>query len=127
MQCEALTIKNKQCKNNVINNARCCVHHNDKETCQICLNIICNNYFLICGHVFHKKCINRWFKNSYENNTCPICREHIHHFIHIDLHKILDSCKNYDFFKLILDITPYYNNKETFKTKIIELFSFDDI
>lgn len=27
-----------------------------------------------CSHVFHRKCIKKWYKSVYEGNTCPCCR-----------------------------------------------------
>lgn len=46
--------------------------HIPKKKCTICLEED-NECFdtLVCGHEFHLKCINRWFKI---NNTCPLCR-----------------------------------------------------
>jgi hypothetical protein len=45
----------------------------DKE-CGICLeNFKKNEYVrtLSCSHYFHKKCVDKWFKNTM---TCPSCR-----------------------------------------------------
>ena len=45
--------------------------------CSICLeNYKKNDYYrtLNCNHIFHKKCIDRWFKNQ---ETCPMCRTNI--------------------------------------------------
>ena len=31
----------------------------------------------VCGHMFHKECLNEWFKNRIDKSeelTCPICR-----------------------------------------------------
>jgi len=46
----------------------------EQPTCCVCLSdIVLNEETLLlpCGHMFHPKCINDWFKN---NNTCPVCR-----------------------------------------------------
>ena len=45
----------------------------NKTECAICLCIIKLDklYTLKCKHIFHKSCINKWFKCA---NTCPICR-----------------------------------------------------
>lgn len=45
------------------------------EDCPICLESFKLNQFyrkLECNHVFHKKCIDRWFKK--DNLNCPMCR-----------------------------------------------------
>lgn len=48
----------------------------DKNTsvaeCPICLEMIFSNDIegLLCGHIFHKKCIKAWRIRS---NLCPIC------------------------------------------------------
>ncbi len=49
----------------------------EEQTCVICFEKYFENnvgYKLICGHIYHKECINGWFKNC---GTCPICREKI--------------------------------------------------
>jgi hypothetical protein len=28
-----------------------------------------------CGHNFHKKCIDKWFKKNKDNMSCPVCRK----------------------------------------------------
>jgi len=40
--------------------------------CAICLEIIFSDDIegLLCGHIFHKKCIKSWRSRS---NLCPIC------------------------------------------------------
>lgn len=46
----------------------------EKECC-ICLSEYKIKEYkreLTCGHIFHKRCCDRWLK---KNNTCPICRE----------------------------------------------------
>lgn len=48
---------------------------NCDKTCSICLDIITNsnddNWFISkCGHLFHKKCLSKW-----NRNTCPLCRK----------------------------------------------------
>ncbi len=39
--------------------------------CSICLSSLDNYTRIICGHIFHKECIDTWNK---KNNTCPLCR-----------------------------------------------------
>ena len=29
---------------------------------------------LCCGHVFHKRCIKKWYREQLDGNTCPCCR-----------------------------------------------------
>ncbi|CAD8133135.1 unnamed protein product [Paramecium octaurelia] len=46
-----------------------------KDICSICLCSIQNQGILLpCKHLFHIKCIEKWF---FENNSCPICRSKI--------------------------------------------------
>lgn len=33
---------------------------------------------LRCTHVFHKKCIKRWYTRDIQGNTCPCCRADVH-------------------------------------------------
>ena len=70
----------KSCKE--INEKLCCnpirIKKNDEILGEECL-ICCDNYKIYeykrilpkCSHIFHKKCIDKWFK---KNSTCPICR-----------------------------------------------------
>jgi hypothetical protein len=45
------------------------------EDCAICFEELVENKFaLICKHIFHKACIERWLTQTH---TCPLCREHI--------------------------------------------------
>ena len=45
------------------------------NTCSICLEECkTSTKQLTCGHVFHKKCINKWLNKK---KTCPLCREKI--------------------------------------------------
>ena len=46
--------------------------------CPICLEQLkTNEYYreLSCKHIFHKKCIDRWFKK--DHSDCPMCRTKI--------------------------------------------------
>jgi hypothetical protein len=48
------------------------------QQCPICIdNFCCGEYqrTLECSHVFHRKCIDRWFKKG--KNDCPMCRTKI--------------------------------------------------
>jgi hypothetical protein len=45
------------------------------EVCSICIEKFCCGEYqrtLHCNHVFHKKCIDKWFKK--DKNDCPMCR-----------------------------------------------------
>lgn len=40
--------------------------------CSICLDNISNGaHHLVCGHIFHSKCIQNWVRY---HKTCPMCR-----------------------------------------------------
>ena len=48
------------------------VSENNTEDCSICLeNTTRDDTQLICGHVFHDRCLNEWLD---EHTTCPVCR-----------------------------------------------------
>ena len=57
------------------------IHKNDKlilnkNKCPICLeDYKINEYkeYYHCNHCFHKKCIDKWFKDN-DCKECPICR-----------------------------------------------------
>ena len=42
----------------------------ENKYCCICMEIE-DAYKYKCGHIFGKKCIERWRE---QNNTCPVCR-----------------------------------------------------
>lgn len=49
----------------------------NKEECVICANEYKTRQWIIeleCGHIFHKKCIDKWFIKSREMK-CPFCRK----------------------------------------------------
>ena len=66
---------------------------NDSLKCSICLDKYKVGEYkrkLTCGHKFHKKCIDKWFKYS-NDFRCPICRKN-----HADIKlvvKILENLK----------------------------------
>lgn len=44
--------------------------------CNICFENFKENEYkrnVVCGHNFHKKCIDKWI-NNYNNFSCPTCR-----------------------------------------------------
>jgi len=44
------------------------------ENCVICADLYKEEEFVIklnCDHIFHKKCLIKWFE---KDNTCPLCR-----------------------------------------------------
>jgi hypothetical protein len=56
------------------------------ERCSICLENMDTLTILLCGHEFHKECIDKWRKTieddtceccRIENMKCPLCRERI--------------------------------------------------
>lgn len=55
------------------------VTEKDKDSsCCICLEEYKDNTYkrtLICNHHFHKKCIDKWFRNCNDDDiSCPMCR-----------------------------------------------------
>lgn len=38
-----------------------------------------------CNHIFHKKCIDKWFRLNSEKMECPLCRKSYNPVIDIDL------------------------------------------
>ena len=49
-----------------------------RETCPICIDDFKPNELyrnLNCGHQFHKKCIDRWFRK--DHSDCPMCRKQV--------------------------------------------------
>jgi hypothetical protein len=51
---------------------------NELDVCSICHDNYKVNEFKrelnLCGHIFHKKCIDKWFLNN-KNLECPLCRQ----------------------------------------------------
>lgn len=48
----------------------------EKDSCQICLELLSENNLLRnldCNHYFHKKCLDYWLTKK--SNTCPLCRK----------------------------------------------------
>ena len=45
--------------------------------CTVCTDILTNEDHVTvvpCGHMFHKACVQTWFKQCKTNPVCPICR-----------------------------------------------------
>lgn len=53
------------------------------DDCPICLEKYKKNEKCIrlnCSHIFHKRCLNEWFKNRINNSeelNCPLCRNNL--------------------------------------------------
>lgn len=53
------------------------------DDCSICLEKYRKNDKCIkldCSHIFHKKCLNEWFKNRIDKSeelNCPLCRNNL--------------------------------------------------
>ncbi|KAJ3683674.1 hypothetical protein LUZ60_013901 [Juncus effusus] len=49
-----------------------------KKECAVCLADFLTGgtgrVLPVCGHAFHKECIEKWFKN---HSTCPVCRANV--------------------------------------------------
>lgn len=79
--CKKLSFNGKRCeKHKCKENCECekiekCKDEYHKIICAICLDDITRknkkNELLVCGHLFHISCINKWRRKS---NTCPLCR-----------------------------------------------------
>lgn len=68
--CKYITKTGTQCKRKSKLNGFCTMHN--KDTCPICIELIQrNSKTLICDHVFHEKCITKWYVTS---ESCPVCR-----------------------------------------------------
>jgi hypothetical protein len=70
-RCSHKTHVGRVCRNKTCNGMKVCnVHAND---CAICFDKCTRDEVctLVCGHVYHKGCIDRWFEN---HHTCPTCR-----------------------------------------------------
>ena len=59
----------------IVNHYNYCQNSEEKE-CSICLEMVINEtvYDLPCKHIFHKPCLQEWFKT---NSTCPLCRSYL--------------------------------------------------
>ena len=66
-------ITNSILLNNLKNNLK-----SELDVCPICReHFKVGEYFRelpICKHIFHKKCIDKWFYKDIKNMKCPICR-----------------------------------------------------
>ena len=70
MNCSALTLNGTKCKRPAIEDGRC--HAHLSQTCAVCLEATKrSDKKLKCKHMFHSKCIIKWFETSIE---CPQCR-----------------------------------------------------
>ena len=68
--CSSVTLAGKKCKRPAIQDGKCSAHLSN--TCAVCLEETKrNDKKLKCKHVFHSKCIIKWFEESIE---CPTCR-----------------------------------------------------
>lgn len=57
-------------------------YENTEDACQICLENFNENKIVTktpCDHIFHKKCIKKWFCDT--NIKCPLCRKDIREFL----------------------------------------------
>jgi hypothetical protein len=48
-----------------------CMRHGSIGSCPICLEDLKDFQVTQCGHMFHKKCLRAWRR---ESHTCPTCR-----------------------------------------------------
>jgi len=70
MNCSSITLSGKKCKHLAVQDGLCSIHV--QNTCTICLETTKrSDKKLKCKHVFHNKCIIKWFEESIE---CPTCR-----------------------------------------------------
>ena len=70
MNCSSVTLSGKKCKRIAVHEGKCSVHLS-----QVC--VVCHEETkrtdkkLKCKHIFHHKCILRWYE---ESDECPVCR-----------------------------------------------------
>lgn len=70
MNCSSVTTSGTKCKKMAVQDGKC--HAHLSQTCAVCLEATKrSDKRLKCKHVFHPKCIMKWFETSIE---CPQCR-----------------------------------------------------
>lgn len=71
MNCSSVTLSGAKCKKKAVQDGKCLAHLS--HTCAVCLEEITRSGSkkLKCKHMFHSKCIMKWFETSIE---CPQCR-----------------------------------------------------
>lgn len=70
MNCSSVTLSGSKCKQKAVQEGKCQAHL--AHTCTICLELTKrSDKKLKCKHVFHNRCIIKWFEESIE---CPTCR-----------------------------------------------------
>ena len=70
MNCSALKQDGSKCKAKAVEDGKC--HAHLSVTCAVCLEPTKRtDKKLRCKHMFHQKCIIKWFETSIE---CPQCR-----------------------------------------------------
>lgn len=71
MNCSSVTLSGTKCKKKAVQDGKCLAHLS--QTCAVCLEEVrrTDGKKLKCRHVFHGRCIMKWFETSIE---CPQCR-----------------------------------------------------
>jgi hypothetical protein len=70
MNCSSITLSGNKCTNKAVEDGKCIAHLS--QTCAVCLEATKRtDKKLKCKHIFHSKCIIKWFETSIE---CPQCR-----------------------------------------------------
>ena len=70
MNCSSIILTGRKCSRRAVQDGKCSAHIS--QTCAVCLEETRkSDKKLKCKHVFHSKCIIKWFEASIE---CPQCR-----------------------------------------------------
>ena len=70
MNCSSVTHMGRKCSKKAVQDGKCSAHL--LQTCAVCLEETKRtDKKLKCKHIFHSKCIIKWFETSIE---CPQCR-----------------------------------------------------
>lgn len=70
MNCSSVTASGAKCKKKAVEDGKC--HAHLSQICAVCLEPTKrSDKRLKCKHMFHSKCIMKWFETSIE---CPQCR-----------------------------------------------------
>lgn len=78
-RCNGLTLGGTSCRRIVAAEGNTCPFHTPVQTvdsnCSICMELMTTRNYreLSCGHLFHKKCLEKWKQEG--NRTCPMCRQ----------------------------------------------------